>query len=110
MLTIPHTHVAPTAEELARRARCRELRVIIAKEAADRRMIKAAYRLPHGSPENKAAMAAARVALGFTAHVYDYNAHCVPDRDHGRASVTRWHVELANLRGKVHLTAAKSPA
>jgi len=109
-LTTPITHTGPTAEELARRARCRELRELIRAEAAKRRMIKAAYRLPHGSPENKAAMAAARVALGLTAHVYDWNAHAVPGRDYWRSHVTDLHVELANLRGKVHLTAAKSPS
>lgn len=107
-LTNPVTHTGPTAEELARRARCRDLRDLIRKAAQERRMIKAAYRLPHGGAENKAAMAAARVALGLTAYVYDWNAHAIPARDYGRSGVTDLHVELARLRGKEHLTQPKS--
>lgn len=109
MLDTPTTHIAPTAEELARRARCRELRELIRKEAGDRRLIKAAYRLPHGGPEHKAAMAAVRAHLGIDPkHVFEYNWHCQPGRDYGRSCITELHVELASLRGKVHLTAAKA--
>jgi hypothetical protein len=110
-LTNPETHTGPTAAELARRARCRELRELIRKEAGDRRIVKAAYRLPHGSPENKAAMAAARVALKIDPkYVGPWNEHAIPGRDYGRSYVTELHVELATLRGKQHLTAPKLPA
>jgi hypothetical protein len=100
-------HIGCTAEELARRAEIAELRQKIREEAAYRRMIKEAYRLPHGSPENQAAMAAARITLGLTKHVYSWNAHAIPSRDHGRGYVTQLHIELAELRGKVHLTPRK---
>lgn len=107
--TIPSTHVGPTAEELARRQRCRDLRDLIRAAAENRRAIKAAYRLPHGSDDNKAAMAALRTRLGIDMrYVGPWNAHAIPSRNDGRFEITQLHVELAHLRGKEHCTAPKS--
>ena len=106
-----NTYPELTPEEKAKRARIAELKVIIKKEASDRRLIKAAYRLPHGSDENKAAMALARTACGIDPkHVYSWNAHAIPDRNYGRASIHGWHVELGNLTGKPHVMEQLQPA
>ena len=102
-LVIPEHHIGLTAEELQKRARVRELRDLIRKEARDRTVIKTAYRLPHRSPEHKAAMAAVRAHLGIDPKItFEWNWHCQPNRDYGRAWITELHIELATLRGKVH--------
>lgn len=99
-----NTYPELTTEEKARRARIAELKALIKKEAGDRRLIKAAYRLPHGSDENKAAMAKAREACGFDPkHVFQWNAHAIPSRNYGRESLHLWHLEYGNLRGKPHV-------
>ena len=93
-----------TAEEKEHRAAVSAVRDLIRKEAVLRRMIKAAYRLPHSSDLNKAAMQAAREACGIDPkHVYPWNQHCIPQRDYGRAGIHALHLRLAELTGKPHV-------
>ena len=89
-----------TPEEKAKREEVSELRKMIAGWVIHRRMIKAAYRLPHGSTENLEAMKKAREVLKLV--TYSYNAHCTPARHLGKDILTEHHIELATLRGKVH--------
>ncbi len=86
-------HVGPTAEELVRRARRRELREQIAKLAIFRTQVNRAYRLPHGSDAFVAALTAAGATEGF---------NFLPERACMRWYITELHIELAHLRGKVH--------
>lgn len=92
MPTCP-THVGPTVEELARRARCRELRTEIAKLADFRARVNRAYRLPHAGDAHRDALTAIMVQDRL---VYR------PARRAMRWQITELHVELAALRGKRH--------
>jgi hypothetical protein len=96
--TLPSTHVGPTAEELAKRARIRELRAEIATLARYRTAMNRAFRLPHRSAEWAAAVNAAGALL--TGYSPD---HTWADRRHNRDVLTTRHVALATLRGKQHL-------
>lgn len=96
--TLPSTHVGPTAEELAKRARIRELRDKIAELARYRTAMNRAFRLPHQSPE----WATALHAL----HGLHATLSCIDRRDK-RDTITWLHCELADLRGKTHLAPAR---
>jgi hypothetical protein len=93
--TIPRPEL--TAEERARRNRIVELRLQIAELARYRTAMNRAFRLPHLSDE----WAAALRVIGYqTPNGY------VMRRDK-RDTLTRLHVELADLRGKVHLAGSQ---
>lgn len=91
--TILPSHVGPTAEELAKRARIRELRDQIAELARYRTAMNRAFRLPHNSPEWAAALQAI--------HGLHVTLACI-DRRWKRGQITALHCELASLRGKTH--------
>jgi hypothetical protein len=91
--TLPTTHVGPTAEELAKRARIRELRAKIAELARYRTAMNRAFRLPHNSPEWATALRAL--------HGLHATLSCIDRRDQ-RWKITAYHQELASLRGKCH--------
>lgn len=106
-MSVTLTRPELTVEEIARRARMTELRTLIAKESGDRRLIKSAWRMNHSSDQFKAELARLRPMLGITKY-YDWQGN-VPYRNYGRSYVTELHIELAKLRGKVHLTPKKAP-
>lgn len=96
--TLLPPHVGPTAEELAKRARIRELRAEIAELARYRTAMNRAFRLPHNSPEWATALHALHGLHATLAGI---------DRRHNRDVITWKHVELADLRGKLHLASAR---
>ena len=98
MITIPYPPIVE--EEIARRARIQYLRNKIKPLVQNRRLIKAAYRLPHGSPEHLQRLVELRSLLGYKE--YSYAAHCQPGRHDYKSELTCYHMELAGLRGKVH--------
>ncbi len=100
-------HVGPTAEELARRARMAEIRTKLKELVVIRREVKAAWHLNHAGPEHKQVKAALRVKYGLSPTSYGDES---PWRDYKRQATTDLHIELAKLRGKVHLVAPKEPA
>lgn len=99
--TVLPPHVGPTAEELAKRTRVRELRTKIAEHARYRTAMNRAFRLPHRSPEWSAAVDAAGALVPAYSRFGPH--HTWAHRRYDRDTITWLHCELANLRGKKHL-------
>jgi len=94
-----------TPEEQARREAIAAAKAKIKELAAKRRLILQCYRMPHGTPEHKQAMADARKALGLDTARFlgPWNVHCVPGRHDWRGDTHAAHLELAALTGKPHV-------
>lgn len=106
-----YTRPELTAEEKAKRESIAYIRGLIKKWAHARRITKNAYRLPHGSAEYLAALAAARIVCEIPAtEVYPWNQHCHPSRNHARAFTHDLHLQLAELRGKQHVCVSQKEA